>query len=132
MSEFRRILGEAIGEASMCWSEPPNGVFESTRASEIVDRILDAFHLEAGMGVTRYFEIMQSLGKHKEIISEMMEALGNIENKLRGSVHTGPPIHVRELDGSISFERPLTIEGSAYRLSKDALAIASEKMEGLK
>lgn len=40
MSEFREIVGQAIGEASMCWSETPTGVFDSTRASLLVDKIL--------------------------------------------------------------------------------------------
>lgn len=38
--EFRELIGIAIGEASMCWTETPQGVFDSTRASAIVDRIL--------------------------------------------------------------------------------------------
>lgn len=54
---FREIVGEAIGEASMCWSKTPSGIFESTRASAIVNKIFDAFHLEAGMNVTRWVEI---------------------------------------------------------------------------
>ena len=29
----------AIGEASMCWNPIPSGVFDSTRASEISDRL---------------------------------------------------------------------------------------------
>lgn len=32
-------VAELIGEASMCWSETPKGVFDSTRTSEIVDKI---------------------------------------------------------------------------------------------
>lgn len=51
MEYFRTIVGEAIGEASMCWSETPKGVFDSTRASQIVDRICAAVerraHLES-------------------------------------------------------------------------------------
>lgn len=31
---------EAIGEASMCWSETPNGVFESERAIAIGQRLV--------------------------------------------------------------------------------------------
>lgn len=38
-AKFRELVGIAIGEASMCWSEMPSGVFDSTRAKEIVDRI---------------------------------------------------------------------------------------------
>lgn len=37
---IENLIGEAIGEASMCWDPRPTGVFESDRASGIVDRIL--------------------------------------------------------------------------------------------
>jgi hypothetical protein len=40
--KFVEIVGVAIGEASMCWSETPKGVFDSSRASDIVDRIVSA------------------------------------------------------------------------------------------
>lgn len=46
MTEFEELVGIAIGEASMCWSETPKGVFESTRASGIVDRIMGALRKE--------------------------------------------------------------------------------------
>jgi len=32
---------QALGAASMCWSETPGGVFESERASEIGHALLD-------------------------------------------------------------------------------------------
>jgi hypothetical protein len=37
---FKQLVGECIGEASMCWSITPHGVFDSERASKIVDKIL--------------------------------------------------------------------------------------------
>lgn len=40
MKELRELIGEAIGEASMCWSETPKGVFDSTRAKKIADNLL--------------------------------------------------------------------------------------------
>jgi len=33
-------LGEAIGLASMCWTETPGGIFESERAGDIVNELL--------------------------------------------------------------------------------------------
>ena len=39
--EIKRIIGEAIGEASMCWEPRPTGVFLSDRASSIIDRVFD-------------------------------------------------------------------------------------------
>jgi hypothetical protein len=38
--EWRSKIGELVGEASMCWSELPGGVFESERAKRIVDDIM--------------------------------------------------------------------------------------------
>lgn len=40
--ELKKIVFEALGEASMCWSETPKGVFESTRAEEIGNRVMEA------------------------------------------------------------------------------------------
>jgi len=68
---FRNIVGEAIGEASMCWLETPTGVFDSDRASRIVDKIFDAFHLEAGMGVTRWSEVVKENRKLKEALESL-------------------------------------------------------------
>lgn len=35
---INEIIGEALGEASMCWSEIPKGVFDSNRATRIMKR----------------------------------------------------------------------------------------------
>ncbi len=32
-----QLLGELAGAASLCWDPKPEGVFESTRAAELVD-----------------------------------------------------------------------------------------------
>ena len=34
--EIESRIGEIIGEASMCWSETPTSVFESTHANKLV------------------------------------------------------------------------------------------------
>jgi hypothetical protein len=39
---FREIVGEAIGRASMAWSTPPAGVFESDLASKLIDEVVEA------------------------------------------------------------------------------------------
>lgn len=36
----RERIGEIIGEASMCWSETPKGIFNSDRAKELVDEVM--------------------------------------------------------------------------------------------
>lgn len=40
--KFKEIVGIAIGEASVCWSEVPKGIFNSDRAIEICERIIKA------------------------------------------------------------------------------------------
>lgn len=42
-AEIRELIGQAIGEASMCWSETPTGVFDSTRAASIVEKLAAHF-----------------------------------------------------------------------------------------
>jgi hypothetical protein len=39
---FRELVGQAIGRASICWDELPSGVFDSTTAEELVKQICDA------------------------------------------------------------------------------------------
>jgi hypothetical protein len=38
--EWRSKVAELVGEASICWTELPQGVFESERAKRIVDDIM--------------------------------------------------------------------------------------------
>lgn len=42
MKELTEVVFTALGEASMCWSETPKGIFESTRAKEIGDRVMNS------------------------------------------------------------------------------------------
>ena len=39
--KLRELVFMAIGEASMCWSEVPSGIFESTRAKKIGDKLME-------------------------------------------------------------------------------------------
>jgi len=46
MNDIERIkeeIGTAIGEASMCWSETPKGVFDSDKAIKIISKLFDEF-----------------------------------------------------------------------------------------
>lgn len=44
---YREIIGELVGEASMCWDAPPEGIFDATRAEAIANKILDLMHVYA-------------------------------------------------------------------------------------
>lgn len=37
--DIKNRIAEIIGEASMCWSETPTGVFDSVRASQLTDEL---------------------------------------------------------------------------------------------
>jgi hypothetical protein len=41
---IHEAIGQAIGAASMCWSQPSAGVFLSDRASQIADELLDLIY----------------------------------------------------------------------------------------
>lgn len=60
---FREIVGESIGEASMCWSKTPEGVFDSTRASKLVDKICNHidFKLRLESLIKGHMEAMRPL-----------------------------------------------------------------------
>jgi len=40
MKTLEQRIAEIIGEASMCWSETPTGVFNSEKAKELVEEIM--------------------------------------------------------------------------------------------
>jgi len=44
--ELKKFIGEKVGEATMCWKPIPTGVFESERASAILDEIYAAIEAE--------------------------------------------------------------------------------------
>ena len=68
MTDFKTIVGQAIGEASMCWSETPGGTFDSSRASLIVDRILEAHHAALG----EVYADLDALGEKFDIATEAL------------------------------------------------------------
>ena len=41
LNNWEELIMKAIGEASMCWSETPKGVFDSTKASQIGKKLLE-------------------------------------------------------------------------------------------
>ena len=40
MNKLEELVFQALGEASMCWDETPKGVFESSKAKEIGEKLL--------------------------------------------------------------------------------------------
>lgn len=48
-----QVLGEAIGYASMLWTETPTGVFESTKAADLVNELLVYLTRRDAQGATQ-------------------------------------------------------------------------------
>lgn len=67
----RERIGEIIGEASMCWSETPTGIFQSDKAITLIDK------LEAIASQSRQQERM-------EMAEEIEKALPKPIEKYRG------------------------------------------------
>lgn len=40
LNDWEELIMVAMGEASMCWSETPKGVFDSTKAKQIGEKLL--------------------------------------------------------------------------------------------
>jgi hypothetical protein len=38
--DLRSVIQEWVGEASMCWTSPPSGIFDSEHARDLSDRIV--------------------------------------------------------------------------------------------
>ena len=43
LEQLQEIIGQSIGEASMCWDETPKGVFDSSRANKILNTLLKLY-----------------------------------------------------------------------------------------
>jgi len=38
-NKLKELIGIAIGKASMCWSETPKGIFDSSKAIDISEKL---------------------------------------------------------------------------------------------
>ena len=57
--EWKETIGTTIGEASMLWDELPKGVFESTRAIELNNRLIALVEQAYKAGLERAAEIAE-------------------------------------------------------------------------
>lgn len=73
MKSLETIIGEAIGEASMCWSETPKGIFDSVRASAIVDEVMSA--------INRGPELESLIRGHMEAMRPLLDEWAEIRLK---------------------------------------------------
>jgi len=57
---YKQRINEIIGEASMCWSETPTGIFNSDRGVQLADEIIQLLD--------------QELAKREEQISDFIKS----------------------------------------------------------
>ena len=74
LKEINKIIGEAIGEGSMCWSETPKGIFDSENASRIVEEtalkilnLKDKEPLQPSLGVATTRELIEEIKARIEV-----------------------------------------------------------------
>jgi hypothetical protein len=72
LEQAEKEIGEAVGEASMCWTELPQGTFESDRAKKIVERLKALFTAGVKKGVE----------EEKERVREICSKLDKDETKV--------------------------------------------------
>ena len=89
---LERLVFEALGRASMCWQPIPSGVFESTKAKEIGERLVAALLAEerarkpaapAGLwwDIQHYISGISSLPKYSIIKENLEEILSRYDGK---------------------------------------------------
>ena len=69
-SHVEEIIGQAIGEASMCWDETPKGVFDSSRAIKILNSLLKLYASKR-----RGEEVKQSFEQLKQSFCSCMKKM---------------------------------------------------------
>ena len=71
--EIENKIGEILGEASMCWTELPTGIFDSKKASKLVDEIVAIIYRE---NITK-IDINKIRGQWEEIDKNGFKSGGN-------------------------------------------------------
>ena len=75
MDKLKEVVFQGLGEASMCWSETPKGVFDSTNAKRIGDEIMQAIEEEMSEKTitieARFFEHLLACLANQKFIHEV-------------------------------------------------------------
>lgn len=58
-AKFRCTVFENIGAASMCWSEVPKGVFDSSRAEKLAMEIVEEHETQLTIQINRAEELIK-------------------------------------------------------------------------
>jgi hypothetical protein len=78
--ELEHRVAEALGQASVCWSEAPTGVFDSDRVSDICGELLAVIEESFGQ---RTEALSRSVSEHRERVQELTVMLGQLRGNAR-------------------------------------------------
>lgn len=54
IERIAEMIGQALGQASMCWIPEPKGTFDSTKASQVLNELVRSIVLEIDKEVNKY------------------------------------------------------------------------------
>lgn len=63
-ADLASYVFQALGAASMCWEERPTGIFESTRAKEIGEKLLEKIAKSRRSTEDVYLTVLDALWKN--------------------------------------------------------------------
>jgi hypothetical protein len=66
--KLRSKITEALGEASLCWSETPGGTFETSKIEKIIERLLE--------------EVKKEMPKYELLVPQMRKLIEEKEVKI--------------------------------------------------
>jgi hypothetical protein len=69
--DLREQIFKALGEASMCWSETPQGTFDDQRAREIGERLVQQIESKHINHVLDQYAVAQSIARMEKQISRL-------------------------------------------------------------
>lgn len=72
MEKIKQAIYEALGAASMCWSETPKGTFDSTKANEIGEDLIQKLYPELPQKEETF---MDRLIKERDELHDKLEKL---------------------------------------------------------
>lgn len=120
-----QVLGEAVGYASMLWSETPKGVFDDVHAGDLVNELLrflthrDTLIADAALGVADRIdrEDRAVFDQHGDSPSDLRDAIASVLNQHSQENESNTPDFLLAeymLDALRAFERVVNMREAWY------------------
>lgn len=80
----KEVIYQGLGEASMCWSETPKGIFDSLKAKEIGERIEELFK-DPDEAVNHLNALVENKNAYIDTLETQLKELQEKYNSLIGA-----------------------------------------------